>query len=131
MSAIRIVERLLRDDASVTDNIELVAMTQPVQPPFIVISHVSEEQVALLASQVEHFKTRVSVEIMATYAIECDRQSEAVKRCLGEVVHQRVGIGVNSWNDVCILKAGGDTLDYNDDRSVFRRTIDFYVSWKP
>lgn len=131
MSAIRIVERLLKADSAVTDNIELVAMTQPTQPPFIVISHVAESQESLLAHQVEHFETRVSVEVMAATAIECDRQSEAVKTALGAVIHQRVGAGINSWSDVCIRKAGGDTLDYNDDRTVYRRTIDFYVRWKP
>lgn len=131
MSAIRIVERLLKADSAVTNNIELVAMTQPTQPPFIVISHVAESQDSFIHTAVDHFETRVSVEIMAASAIECDRQSEAVKRCLGYVIHQRVGTGINSWIDVCIRKAGGDTLDYNDERTVYRRTIDFYVRWKP
>jgi len=131
MSAIRIVERLVKADPAVKNNIELIAMTQPTQPPFIVISHVAESQESLLASQVEHYETRVSVEVMATSAIECDRQGEAVKHCLGYVIHQRVGVGVNSWSDVCIRKAGGDTIDFNDERTVYRRTIDFYVRWKP
>jgi hypothetical protein len=131
MSAVQIVERLLLDAPKVTNSIGIGTIAQPVEPPFIVLSHVYEAQDTLLQSAVEHYDTRVSVEIIARDAIACDRQAEAVKTCLGYVVHQTVGSGTRRWTDVCILKAGGDIYDYDDAKTVYRRVVDFNVRWKP
>lgn len=131
MSALQIVERLLKDAPNVTDQIGIGMIAQPTQAPFIILTSVHEAQEVLLATATEHYDTRVSVEIITRNAIECDRQTEAVKACLGYVIHQTVGSGTRRWTDVCILKSGGDVFDYDDAREVFRRIVDFSVRWKP
>lgn len=128
MSATRIVERLLRADPKVTDNVGIGMIPQPTEPPFIVITHVYEGQQLHLARAVDHFDTRVSVEIISRNAIECDQQAAAVIACLSSVIHEDVS---RVATDVCIAKAGSDVLDYNDEREVYRRIIDFSVRWKP
>ena len=124
--------RLLLADPNVTDNVFHTMARQPVQAPFIVVSHVYEGQTAFVAGAVEHYDTRISVEFITENAVECDQQSAAVKACLGNVIHQDVSNGDDpGWTDVCSLKAGGDILDYDDARTVYRRVIDFNISWKP
>lgn len=130
MSAIQIVDRLLRADAKVTNSVHIATAGQKQLPPFIIISHVHEMQEIVVAGAVREYVARVSVAIFTSDAIECDRQAEAVKDCLGFVAHQTVGSGTKAWRDVSIMKAGNDTLDYNDDRNAYRRTIDYYVRWR-
>ena len=131
MSAFQIVERLLKQAPGVADNIGIGMIEQPVEPPFIILTGISESQHSLINSAVDHFETRVSVEIITRNAIDCDRQAEAVKACLSYVVHQRVGSGTTSWEDVCCFKTGSDVFDYDDARTVYRRIIDYMVQWKP
>lgn len=132
MSAVMIVGKLLFAAPNVTKNIEIGRMKQPMQAPFIVLYHTFELQDYFLPSAVEHYETRVSVEIVTENAIECDRQAEAVKACLSYVAHRDVANGYSpGWVDVCCFKAGGDVYDYNDEREVYRRVIDYRVRWKP
>jgi hypothetical protein len=132
MSAIIIVGKLLHAAPNVTKTIEIGRMKQPMQVPFIVLYHTYESQDVLLVSAVERYETRVSVEIVTDDAIECDRQAEAVKACLSYVAHRDVSNGSDpGWEDVSCFKAGGDVFDYDDERTVYRRVIDYRVQWKP
>src|SRR5690606_11058073 len=110
MSAVSIVERLLKADAKISASVEIGFVPQPKQAPFIVLTHVYEEQRFLAAGATTAFKTRVSVAILATTAIECDRLAAAVIDAIGFTKHQNVRHGTTTWKDVSILKAGNDTL---------------------
>lgn len=130
MSGVQICSRLLDDSSAVAAPVHIGLVTQPTVPPFICVSHVYEGQEVVLRGAAPKFETRVSVSIFTADAIECDRLAEAVKNTLGYVVHQRVGSGTTAFRDVSILKTGGDIFDYNDERTAYRRVIDFMVRWQ-
>ena len=134
MSAVSLVMRILQDDPKIVANVFYAMAAQPSDRPYIAVSLVHESQVVTLPTAVDHFRSRVSVSIVTDSPIECDRIAACVIRCLGYVIHRDITDSDDSspmqWEDVSILKASGDMLDFNDERETYRRIIDFNVDWK-
>ena len=128
MSAIEIVTAILLADATITGKVgtavtPLVAR-QGQALPYITLDLVSEDEDQHLVGATGSFEARVAVHFHgATYG-EADALAEDGKAALGNVTNRAVaGATVSVWKD------GADVSDFADDRSLYRRIIDFTARW--
>lgn len=94
--------------------------------PFITIELSSEADQQMLGGAGGYYSTRVTVSTLATTATQANEMGELVKKALGDVTKATIA----GAKDVDIVKQGTDFSDYADDRSVYRRAMDFYVQWR-
>jgi hypothetical protein len=137
MSALTTVIAILVEDdaiaAVVSNRIYPVVATQGAPRPHLVVSLVSEEDEQMLSGAGGYPESRVSVECIADTATAADALGEAVKGALGDVTHRTVGeidASPSLAVTATVYKAGADITDAADDRSVFRRVLDFMVRWR-
>lgn len=136
MSATAIAVRLLlaNDDlnTAVSSRVYPVVAPQSKALPYVVVSLVYESQDVVLEGQRDGYSSRVSVHCIAEKPEAADRLGELVKRALSSVIHQTVADGASQPMAVAtVLKDGTDLLDFNDDRTVFRRLLDYSIRWIP
>lgn len=110
-----------------------VRAPQGVAAPWVVVTLVSEPEGQTLAGASGQFVSRVAVAVHAPDASAADEIGELVKACLGNRTNYRV-MAIDDptrlLGTVTTNKAGGDILDFSDDRSIARRSIDFTVRWQ-
>lgn len=136
MSATAIAVRLLLADedlnSAVAGRVYPVVAPQTKTLPYLVVSLVYESQDVVLDGQRDGYSSRVSVHCVADKPEAADRLGELVKRALSCVIHQTVNDGASQPMAVAtVLKNGTDLLDFNDDRTVFRRLLDYDFRWTP
>lgn len=134
MSATQIAIHLLLDDPSVVnlvgDRVFPVAAPQVENQPYIAVSLVWEEQESVLAAHRDTFISRVSFACVANSLALADTIGEAVKGAMTDVVNVAVlNATGESIGDATAWKDGTDMTDFTDDRSVFRRLLDFRLRW--
>ena len=133
MSATAIVIRLLLEDSAVTAEPFPVVIPQTASLPCIVVNLVSEQQDHVIEGAQPVFDSRVSVACHGATPDEANDLGEAVKRCLEGVISWEVENGDSPpgiWGTATIWKAGSDMTDFNEQRTVFRRVIDWRVRWQ-
>ena len=137
MSALRIVTILLRTDAAlagiVGDRIYPVVAPQEAARPYIVASLIGEDDFHILTGSGGFWASRVEVQAIADSAAAVDALGETIKDVLGDVTARNVADGGSPPDFTAlanVLKQGSDVTDYSDDRTVFRRIIDFSVHWR-
>ncbi len=136
MSATAIAVRLLLADEdlnlAVSGRVYPVTAPQAKTLPYVVASLVYEAQDRVLQGQRDGYSSRVSVHCVADKPEAADRLGELVKQALSCVIHQTVSDGASQPMAVAtVLKDGTDLLDFNDDRTVFRRLLDYSIRWTP
>jgi hypothetical protein len=137
MSALTTAIALLVEDEAVAglvaDRIYPVVAMQGAPRPHLVVTLLSEEDAQMLDGAGGYPESRVSVECIADTATAADALGEAVKGALEDVTNQVVG-EIDSSPSLAVVatvyKAGADITDAADDRSVFRRVLDFMVRWR-
>lgn len=137
MSALSIAVAKLRGTAGVTalvpaGKIYPIEAPQEIAGPFIIVNLVSERDEEQLAGAAAYFDSRITVECNGITGTSANDIGEAVKKALQNVVKQNIvslGTPPVTYLGVDILKADTDLTDRNDERSLSRRVIDFYVRW--
>jgi hypothetical protein len=131
MSALAVVIHLLGADQTIGAEAYPVVIPERAALPCIVVNLIAEDQNVVLNGSQNSYASRVSVACHAGTATAANALGEAVKSCLGGVINAAVDIGESPALEIgaTILKAGTDLTDYSDDRTVFRRILDFNVRW--
>lgn len=139
MSALSIITAVLLQDedfvAIAGTNVRSFGAEQALAAPFTVLNIVSGNDASMLSGAGRYFDTRVSVECTSLSGSLTNRMGEAAIAALGDIVKQNVWSSGGSPStliavDVDIEMAGSDITDTSDDRSTFRRVIDFAVRWR-
>lgn len=132
MSATRILLGLLTD--ALADEAEAYPLVAPQNAllPFITVTQVHEGQQMLIDGATDMFQSRLSIACHARSAAGADGLAESVKAALDYVANREVVTGSPAApvGRVTVWKEGTDVSDYSDDRSVFRRTLDFRLRWE-
>lgn len=142
MSATAIVVRLLLDDSAVTAGVHAIVIPQEATMPAITVNLVSEQQDHVIEGAQPVFDSRVSVACHAETVDGVIHLGEAVKKALEGTIlwevdppvshHMPAGVPApTTWyGSATICKAGSDVTDWNEDRTVFRRILDWRVRWQ-
>lgn len=131
MSALSIVRTKLAATAAVTalvsNRIYPIIFPQEAVLPCIVLNIISGADIAAhLAGQGGYYRHRIRTEMLDDDASDLDSLSDAVLAALNGVIKATIANCV----DVDILFGGLDMTDYSDDRTTFRRLLDFDVTWR-
>ncbi|HEV7344556.1 MAG TPA: DUF3168 domain-containing protein [Devosia sp.] len=134
MSAIKLAIHLLLDDAGITGlvgtDVYPVAAPQEKGLPYIAVSLVWEEQETILAGHLDAYTSRVSFACVAASLSAADAIAEAIKDAMSGVVNTNVLDGQGQrMATVTAWKEGTDMTDYTEDRTVFRRLLDYRMRW--
>jgi hypothetical protein len=137
MGALAIVIDALKSDAGVGtivgDRIFAVVARQSSARPSIVATLLAENDAQLLAGAARYADARVEVQCIAASATDADRLGEAVKEALEDITKRTFFDNASPpapWAAADITKEGADLIDASDDRSIFRRVMDFSVRWR-
>jgi hypothetical protein len=137
MSATRIaILALLGDpllESLVDTRIYAVSAPQGATFPYLVVSLVSELDEQMLAGAGVYPEARVSIACVAKSAAEADAIGEAVKLAIQDTTNAPITDGESPPGfsaTATIMKEATDFQDHSDDRSVFRRVMDFSVRWR-
>lgn len=135
MNAVTLVVRRLLADAGVAALVDTevfpVLAPQGFAAPHIVVSLVHEDADVVLEGHRNGFFSRVSVQCKAADVSAAIDIGEAVKSALA-IVNEPVYSGATPPVEIGTItcwKEGTDITDYGDDRSVFRRLLDYRVRW--
>ena len=132
MSATAILYRLLTDDPTVTAPVYPIVIPQDAKLPCLVVTLVHEDQQIVIERAQNGFRSRVSVACHGADPDATNDLGEAVKRSLETVIHRQIMTDASPpqvQTVATVMKAGSDMFDYDDSRTVFRRTIDFHLNW--
>ncbi|MEQ8444865.1 MAG: DUF3168 domain-containing protein [Pelagibacterium sp.] len=137
MSATEIAMRILRGDpgviAYVSGRVYPGVAPQDVEPPYIVVSLISEEQDVVLNGHLDGYDSRVSFAIVAPFYNLANAIGEEVKACFSGVVHREMTIDEEESPPptvaVTAFKTSADFIDHNEARTNFRRIQDFRIRW--
>jgi sorbitol-specific phosphotransferase system component IIA len=103
--------------------------------PYIVIHKPAQGNPQLLQGDAGMPRSRVSFEIIANNALERERIGEALFNALKDVTRETVLIfnsgSPSEFYEASFIPTDFDHDDASNDRSAFRRIIDFYVDWQP
>lgn len=129
MSALAIAIARLKQVTGVTSVVtatKIYAMLAPqtVPAPYVLVNLISEPDEPMLDGAGRYYESRVSIEAIGTTGAEANSLGEAIKGI--DVVKASIA----GCTDVDIWKADSDYSDYADDRTAFRRTMDFYIRWR-
>jgi hypothetical protein len=130
LSALTIVNTTLLDAPGVTSLVgtKVYPVVSPAQtaPPVIVVNRVSGDDDAMLSGAMRYYRNRMQVDCIAVTAKSAEQIGEAVLDALNGVVKATIA----GCMDVDILFASTDQTDFADDRSIFRRLLQFNVRWR-
>jgi hypothetical protein len=131
LSATKAVIALLLDAAPVAaivgTRIYPVMAPQAVALPYIVVTMVNEDSEYALIGATGGRQSRVEVACHASSFGAVELLAEAVIGAAEAVIHETVG--AEELGPVTMYKQGTDLADISEDRSVFRRLMDFVVRW--
>lgn len=129
MSATNIVIQALLAAPGVTgivgQRINPLSLPQGEALPAIIVYPVSETDEQMLSGAARYYEGRVTVDCQSVSSGQVDQLGEAVKAALEDKTNQSFAGKVAT-----ILKQGSDFAEYNDERSLARRVIDFTVRWR-
>ena len=131
MSALEIAVTKLGATSSVTTitgaiGIYPISLPQTAAPPCVLVNIVSGQDEHMLTGAGKLYLHRVSVECLATTAAGVMALGDAVMAALEDNANATIGsfTGVSTqWADI-------DRTDLSDDRTVYRRTLDFFIRWR-
>lgn len=106
---------------------------QGVNPPYIVVHKPAQLNRQLVAGPSGYPRARVSLESVAMSAADADTIGELLLSVLGNVTNETIessGSPPEVSGVATIMAADFDMDDYSDDRSTYRRIIDFYLDWR-
>ncbi|BCH33126.1 hypothetical protein MesoLjLc_50560 [Mesorhizobium sp. L-8-10] len=103
-----------------------VDFPQGASPPCVVANIVSGVDEPFLEGAAKFWRGVVTVECLASTADVMVSLAEAVIEALNGTKNATIA----GHTDVSILKGGTDFTDKSDDRSTYRRTVDFKVRWR-
>jgi hypothetical protein len=131
MSAMQIIIDRLKASPTVTASVPAgsilpVKAPQGLAPPYLLVNLIGEPDRNLLGGAGRYYQSRVSITVIALTGTSAINIGTAVKLALDSVVKASSG----SFRDIDIYTEGTDYTDTNDDQSVARRIIDFYVDWR-
>lgn len=131
MSALKIAVTKLAATSAVTDittavGIYPITMPQAAVPPCLIVNVVSGQDEHMLTGAGKYYRHRVSVECLATTALGAEALGAAVMTALQDNANATIG----SFTGVATQFADSDRTDFSDDRSVYRRTVDFFIRWR-
>lgn len=138
MSALSIMTRLLLDAPAVTalvsTKVRSFSAEQQLAPSYIVLNLAGNTDEQMLEGAGKYYEARVTVEATALTGSLANQIGETVIDAIGSVVKATVYGGGSPTlpigEDVDVFLAGSDYSDTSDDRSTFRRQIDFTVRWR-
>lgn len=128
MSALSIAMRLLK--AELTVPVYPLVVPQTAALPCVVVTVVHEAQDFVLEGANPAFLARLSIACHAADAVGMDALGEQVKNALETVINRALGdaSGLPADGATC-WKEGTDVTDFSDDRTVFRRIMDWRMRW--
>lgn len=136
MSATQIVQRLLMADPGVaayaSDRVYPGRIPQEAEVPNIMVSLVSEEQDIDLSGHKDGYESRVTIACHAEHYAIADAMGEEVKACLAQAIHLPVYGDESPPNLIATVtawKTTTDLIDHDDERTLFRRIMDFRIRW--
>lgn len=138
MSAISIAIAKVRSVTAVTDVVAATKLypieaPQGATTPFCIFNLVAERDEQMMSGAGRLYDSRVSIECVGATGTMANHIGELVKTALESVVKETITVSVVSpsqvFTGVDIMKADTDVTDRADDRSMTRRTLDFYVRW--
>jgi hypothetical protein len=128
MSALSIVIQLLKTE--LPSPVYPLVVPQTAALPFVVVSVIHEAQDIVLEGANPAFVARLSIACHGADAAGMDAVGEQVKGILETVVNRTLidtsgqpTAGATFW------KEGSDISDFSEDRSVFRRIMDWRMRW--
>lgn len=128
MSALDIAITRLAQNAGVTAittsrNIYPISAPQNATAPYLIVNVVSTRDERMLTGAGRYPRSRVSVECVASTPTGAMALGAAVMAALDNIVKANVG----SFSSVDSLFADTDVTIAADDRSSFKRTLDFFI----
>lgn len=135
MSALVItIQKLLNSDvaALVGNRIFPTAAPQEALKPYLIVTKPDEQSRIHLEGPGKYPRSRVSIECNADTAVEVDRLGTKLYDAFANMVNEVVLDGQSpplSQYKATITPADFDFDDYSDDRTAYRRVVDFYVDW--
>lgn len=134
-SALDLLIRVLSDNSDVAaivgTRIFGIVAPQTKAMPYIVCSLIYEDQDVTLEGHQDGYDSRVSVECVASSVTNAVELGETVKSALSIAHHPVLSddIPAEELGRVTLFKEGTDVTDYTQDRSTFRRFVDFRMRW--
>lgn len=130
MSALRIALEILKDGMSYP--IYPVVAPQTMEQPFAVISLIHEAQDFVIEGANPAFTSRISVACHGPTPAAAEELAEEVKSILETILNHTLMDGSSPpipWAGATFWKEGTDIHDFSDDRTVFRRIMDWRLRW--
>ncbi len=136
MSATELTMRLLRADIGVvgycSDRVYPGRSPQGGEIPNIVVSLISEEQETILAGHQDAYVSRVSIACHGQYYNIADAIGEQVKEAMALAIHKPVFNDESPAEEIATVtawKATTDLVDHDEERTIFRRIMDYRIRW--
>ncbi|AZO29424.1 DUF3168 domain-containing protein [Mesorhizobium sp. M1B.F.Ca.ET.045.04.1.1] len=131
MSALEIAITKLTATSAVTSittaaGIYPIDLPQGASAPCLVVNIVSGFDEQMLDGAGKYYRHRVTVECNAYTADEAMALGDAVMSALQENINATIG----SFSGVTTQFADLDRTDTSDDRSTYRRLLDFFIRWR-
>lgn len=131
MSALTIAITKLATTSAVTDltgtvGVYPINFPQTAVMPCVVVNIVSGFDEKMLTGAAKFYRHRVSVDCLADTALGAMALGDAVMSALEDNVNATIG----SFTGVSSQFADTDRTDFSDDRSVYRRTLDYFIRWR-
>lgn len=131
MSALSIAVTKLKATSAVTTKttaarVYPIDLPQGASQPCLVVNLISGYDEHMLTGAGKYYRSRVSVECMATTPESVMALGDAVMAALEDNVNATIGTYVGVTTQFADL----DRTDYADDRTTYRRVLDFFVRWR-
>ena len=131
MSALQIAIDKLVATSAVTDitttaGIYPEEMPQGASPPCVVVNVVSGQDEHMLTGAGRYYRHRVTIDCIAADPLVAQQLGDAVMGALDNNVNATIG----DFTGVSTYFADTDLTDSANDRSAFRRVVDFFIRWR-
>lgn len=131
MSALSIAITKLAATSAVTSKTTVariypIVFPQTASLPCLVANVVSGYDEHMLDGAGKYYRNRISIECLAASAEEVIALGDAVMSALQDNVNATIG----AFTGVTTQFADLDRTDYSDDRTTYRRTLDFFIRWR-
>ncbi|TIX28923.1 DUF3168 domain-containing protein [Mesorhizobium sp.] len=131
MSALSIAITKLKATSAVTSKttaarIYPVDLPQGASQPCLVVNIASGYDEHMLSGAGKYYRNRVTVECNAPTSEAVMALGDAVMAALEDNVNATIG----TFTGITTQFADLDRTDYTDDRTTYRRTLDFFIRWR-
>lgn len=131
MSALEIAVTKLKATSAVTSKTTAVRiypidLPQGAQQPCLVVNIASGYDEHMLTGAGKYYRHRITVECLAATPEAVIALGDAVMTAMEDNVNATIG----AFAGVTTQLADLDRTDYTDDRTTYRRTLDFFVRWR-